>query len=101
MTKIKKAPATPLPWETSKGEYAALLSGPKYSPAWQDSAWDRDKDAIQDVAYIIHAANAYPRLVDALKKAIASADGWSDDDRGVPADDLDNERALLVELGEE
>ena len=45
-------------------------------------------------------ANAYPELVAALRKAIAEADGWCDDSRGVPCAQVDSCRALLAKLGE-
>ena len=63
-------PETPLPWTTED----AILPG-----------------TLQDAAYIAHAANAYPKLVEALREVIA----------GRYEADASRARALLRELGEE
>lgn len=80
----KHAPQTPLPWKlhgvqrkTEIGGFA-VLSGEKAHPCAGYVANS------SDAAYIAHAANAYPRLVEFVKSRIGRAD----------AD------ALLRELGE-
>ena len=56
---IKNAPATPLPWKTSGGCLNPHLS----------MTLDADAHRI-DAAYITHTANAYPKLVEALRSAV-------------------------------
>ena len=102
-------PATPLPWTVGKttriggveiqsvdinaGDYA----GEAYTP--------------QDAAYIAHAANAYPRLVEALRKSMQHCDQLSSTANTIaaknglgrkvhPEDFTEHAAALLRELGE-
>ena len=70
----KHSPATSLPWP-------GLIPEPNF--------------ARQDAAYIVHAANAYPKLVEAIKDDLKSYLGDFPQDH--PATKL---RALLRELGE-
>jgi hypothetical protein len=54
----KHTPATPLPWRIYKGgEFGSLdLNG--------DGDYSGKGYSSQDAAYLLHAANAYPRLVE-------------------------------------
>lgn len=91
-------PATPLPcnlavrW-TDDRAYLESADGGRFATT-ADSATGKKLEAVA------HAANAYPQLVAALRKAISEADGWSDEARGVPCGGLESERALLRTLGE-
>jgi hypothetical protein len=73
----KHSPATSLPWP-------GLIPEPNFAP--------------QDAVYIVHAANAYPKLVEALRVSLRVS--------SLPFDHADKRanperlRALLRELGE-
>lgn len=55
----------------------------------------------EDAKFIVHAANAYPKLVEALRDLIAVDDSAADTDHaGRFGGALDPARALLRELGE-
>lgn len=92
-------PATPLPWKFAA---AVQNNGPNYfvvgTGRWgEPSAADCAREA--DAAYVAHAANAYPRLVEVLRALADSSHGGMSaarflDDAGMYA------RALLRELGE-
>lgn len=68
---IKNAPATPLPW-------AGVISEPHFSE--------------EDAAYVKHAANAYPKLVQALRKTLVRQNRLESLKAGID---------LLRELGED
>lgn len=80
----KHQPATPLPWKSVSG-----CLNPDFSMTLDPSVHTAD------TAYIAHAANAYPRLVEAVRGLLAK-DGW-----GVRTAGEQPARALLRELGEE
>ena len=97
---MKHKPATALPFKDGP------LFGHDQNRAlfWTDTSkpgkWQRRVDAEykgafleQDAAYIAHAANAYPRLVEALRGSV-------DADADTIYTDRDARRALLRELGE-
>lgn len=95
----KHAPATPLPWHN-----ATLRTEQEHESGAVGTPYGRFRvNHNKDAAYIAHAANAYPRLVEALRDALALLDEihapsrafWS----GAPA--RDRGRTLLRELGEE
>jgi len=84
-------PATPLPWETAvNGE-----EPPQWDVCGADDGdmvadlMNMPKTGEQDAAYIVHACNAYPELVAALK--------YMSTDR---EDCWEKARALLARLGE-
>lgn len=54
-------PATPLPWSHFIGSNANLLKRGEHM---------QQVEPAQDAAYIVHACNAYPALVEALRVAI-------------------------------
>lgn len=94
-------PATPLPWYRAAADRHVQLT-PESSGPWLRTAhvegstrdeWARIESNQRDVAYIVHAANAYPRLVETIK-------GWLP--RDVSEDGTQDQamRALLRELGE-
>lgn len=108
-------PATALPWAQGmrRGENgntifardgkddfydSAVCSG--YGPLNQDVETVNKTGAGQDLAYICHAANAYPELVEALKELVARCDGAE----GVRADGSNiqthNAHGILSKLGE-
>jgi len=73
MTPVKNQPATPLPW--------TVLT---------------DADMLADHAYKVHASNAYPKLVEALREA----DVRDRVSRRIPNDFETEISTLLRELGE-
>ncbi|MHB8413880.1 MAG: hypothetical protein ACYDB1_00600 [Acidiferrobacteraceae bacterium] len=77
---VKHIPGTPLPWKPLD-----ILE---------------PLEAAQNAHYMIHAANAYPKLVETLKELMLRCDG----EEGVRADDSNIQTtaaaALLEELGE-
>ena len=93
-------PATPLPW--TKGPHRdAHVYGPSMCNIYtlKDNLPPlAEKVTYTDAAYIVAACNAYPELVDALRKAIADADAWCQDEHNGPTPNLDAERALLKRL---
>jgi hypothetical protein len=83
-------PATPLPWtfrESGPTKYGVL--GSVHIPR-ERSVMSNNRD---DAAYIVHAANSYPRLVEALKECVKPANP----DHAQACIDA---RALLRSLGE-
>jgi hypothetical protein len=95
----KHKPATALPWQ-KESPMQGIRGGEGSQHIYTAHASGNYKTREQDAAYIVHAANAYPKLVEALRHAIKEADGYCDDEHGHPANTLDAERALLRELGE-
>jgi hypothetical protein len=96
----KHTPATPLPWISADCyvEAKAALAGRGIAGVGV-IAETRNEDSPQaddaNASYIAHAANAYPKLVEALR-AVLAKDGHGLRTTGeLPA------RALLRELGEE
>ena len=59
----KQKPSTSLPWEPIKlpGHYGVVNE--------QDLRVCESQDS-EDAAYIVHAANAYPKLVEAIKDSL-------------------------------
>lgn len=95
----KHAPATPLPWKDGP-VFQTDHRGIFFDDTSKPGKWQRrvDSDSLQrglyepdDAAYIAHAANAYPRLVEALRMIMRDA---GNRDVGQVSD-------LLRELGEE
>jgi hypothetical protein len=82
--KTKNRPATPLPWANQPAdEYEGVLA------LVDDEMLEVAKvDDAKNAAYIAHAANAYPKLVEALYKRTYD---------GITVKDI---RTLLLELGE-
>ena len=91
MSAVKHTPATPLPWIADTHRINDC-NGQNIARA--DNQFGDNIDHVQDAAYIVHAANAYPRLVEALRLCLAT-DGHGLSTKGeLPA------RALLREFGE-
>lgn len=94
-------PATELPWES----HGFMVDSSVVDQMICDCV------AEIDAAYIVHAANAYPKLVEALHNLLVmlpSADNEGNDQDRIPASfnyvrwlDIREGRALLRELGEE
>jgi hypothetical protein len=83
-------PGTPLPWRVGDAGHG-VFGPPNGKPAPEMVADVRRAD---NCRFIVHAANAYPKLVAALKDLQACADPVRD------AKELKATRALLRELGE-
>ena len=86
-------PATPLPWNMQDGGRSNLA----HVEAEADGAQvcSINKKRVADAGYIMHAANAYPRLVEALRACLIDMQPGVD-----YADHIVNGHALLRELGE-
>ena len=84
----KQKPSTSLPWEPIKlpGHYGVVNE--------QDLRVCESQDS-EDAAYIVHAANAYPKLVEALQ-SIANAPATQPEAIGIAL----AARSVLRELGE-
>lgn len=105
-------PATSLPWKAGEydedGGYDCMtgaidigpicLDGARYGQKWCHDITEEQLAAIKnDAAYIVHACNAYPKLVEALRiMEIESREGgqWNHRDHN------ENCRAILAKLGE-
>lgn len=88
-------PATALPWEYWESTNADdpaynRIDGATHAGVANIAAW---ADGAQDAAYIVHAANAYPELVAALRACIHN------DQNNMRAGSAEA-RALLAKLGE-
>ena len=87
----KHTPATPLPWVHING---SVVGQPAKRSGYSD------KDRARDDSYRAHAANAYPKLVEALRDLMLRCDG----EEGVRADGSNIQTmaasALLQSLGE-
>lgn len=89
-------PATPLPWRVSSMGY--LCNGNMALASTDASGGHVLSMAVADAEYTAHTANAYPKLVEALRTVIDSADS------SISPEAFRREklaRALLRELGEE
>lgn len=64
----KNAPATALPWETSMVQTKGGALFDVCAAGGGDMIADVQGGGYEDAAYIAHAANAYPRMVDALRQ---------------------------------
>ena len=100
----KHTPATPLPWETTS------MVGDEWHERVVRRGWpsselrDLDCGNHQDAAYIAHAANAYPKLVEALLESADDANraGGSRADLNSILDAISlRARSVLIELGED
>ncbi len=93
---VKHKPATPLPWTVEHGNHVIGGNQERSRVAVGSLSVAEYRVADQNAAYIAHAANAYPRLVEALRE-LAEASG-----RGIEACVNAEARAesLLRELGE-
>jgi hypothetical protein len=98
----KHTPATPLPWATRKPAKANIYTLTDNTAAIAMATHHHGtQKQFENAAYIAHACNSYPRLVEALREHIAYLG------KDVPSYDCgkrrsyDAARALLRELGEE
>jgi hypothetical protein len=73
---LSKRPATALPWKVERQDSTLTFVGPNQQTSCVIGDLMDDKSVgifgdpegcAQDAAYIVHAANSYPRLVEALK----------------------------------
>lgn len=84
----KHKPATPLPWafvdngmQIIAREAPAQIRPVSVAHATRAHANYNTNNALVDVAYIAHAANAYPKLVEALRETSARLRGAAHDAR--------------------
>ena len=89
-------PATPLPWRDEEGDAGGrhITADAKGDDAIACTYDESDfAAAAQDAAYIAHAANAYPKLVEALHDVLRQVKAYEGQH--------DRLRDLLRELGED
>ena len=87
-------PATPLPWQYGElSERVITPQGLEVCAPPEDS--DGEKQSRADLGYIVHAANAYPKLVHALRDIATTSKGYPNASR-----EGERASALLQELGE-
>lgn len=107
MSAVKHQPASALPWIVGmSGEEIAHTDEGEECDLFDSAALPHvpQRHVSADVSYAVHAANAYPKLVEALRNLHA---GWRDvpDDMQVPEclndGRFDEAAALLRDLGEE
>ena len=105
---VKMKPATELPWETGERtpyiqQPGMFANVPIHSP-WVEDAFEGDDGASQNMRYIVHAANAYPRLVEKLRALYDAAEREANAHGGdfgeVVGPSAYAAEALLRELGE-
>lgn len=116
MSAVKHQPATPLPWRSThpmklddsapRHGLVRIDAGHFPSVAQMVEYDKRNAVPVQDARYIAHAANAYPKLVEALRAAsreLWQALGGGDDDDCRTIADARCKRfdSLLRELGED
>ena len=121
-------PATPLPWEAGPwiysmhdAVYCNVAAGPDRVASVSVHGRLRDSDVHtskrkskgsytgkltkaacdKDAAYLCHAANAYPKLVEALRACVAAASADVVEDMSAVSNASDEASDLLRELGEE
>lgn len=83
-------PATPLPWYAPS---AGIYSGDVQVCAVRRKTNNNGEDIVQDAAYIVHACNNLPRVIEAILY-------WLPKDPGEDGTQDAAMRALLRELGE-
>jgi hypothetical protein len=96
----KHSPATSLPWKL-KQDKAAPYSG-IYTETGKQITHENGATSDENAAYIVHAANAYPKLVEALRETLRDRLTQANLHQlppGIRAR-LESARALLRELGE-
>lgn len=89
MTALKRKPATPLPWHSEAPMGGIRTSGYHLYTAHTSGVQNTRRE---DSQYIVHAANAYPKLVKALRFFA---------ERSRFGAELARARELLAGLGEE
>lgn len=96
----KNAPATPLPWKSSGHDRPSIWGNGTFI-VWDDLC----SPSVKDASYLIHAVNAYQKLVEALKSSErrfqSFARNFSGDAALIALHDAEFCRALLRELGED
>lgn len=110
MSNVKHQPATPLPWHVGgvktpkRGEYPAYpINNAAHENIAQLPIYARG-GSNRDAAYIAHAANAYPKLVEALRFGLRAIEGKMARNAGLTAHEIafrDEAEPLLRELGED
>ena len=93
--RIKHQPLQPLPFSTGSLNKTIAAA---------DGEYVAETASIQDSEYLTHAANAYPKLVEALRRKIAEREALNASLYKTIKDasdaELDADKALLRELGE-
>jgi hypothetical protein len=98
-------PSTPLPWREFQGEESWDIIGANgdHIACMEPHEEERTAEQSADAPYIAHAANAYPKLVEALRENIgvfAQLTAAYPAQNGMVNKRLDALHALLRALGE-
>jgi hypothetical protein len=98
-----RKPQTALPWRVT-GKWGGSVGGTavEVGERPEQTLWLNHAD---DAAYIVHAANAYPQLIEHYRDALSLLEGWIAHRcpakyRAEHQADLERKRALLFDLGE-
>lgn len=103
---VKHQPATPLPWYPAYGLTTGAVHSKPLNEQTNDTRLSAKNLKRADAAYMFHAANAYPKLVETLRDLRAQAAGvagCADPECGVCQSNkkrIARADALLLELGE-
>ena len=100
-------PATPLPW--AHEQIGVSDAGPNGVDVFDIGPVDHEgcmrvrvaTVADEDAAYIVHAANAYPKLVEALRSLVKAEEEYGDQGNVAINEAWMPAAALLRELGED
>ena len=93
-------PATPLPWEELPAARSNLVHIEAGDDGLHAAVCSIPKSREQDAAYIVHACNTYPRLVEALRLLVKAEDEYGDGSNVAVNEALEPAERLLRELGE-
>lgn len=87
---IKHQPATPLPFGARTGYIVGAFDGVGHETVCEaPRGWENGRRVQQNMAYLVHAANSYQKMVGALRAA-----------RSCTVDAANRADRLLRELGE-
>lgn len=94
-------PATALPWKVVPYRYVVnVATSARIHAENNEPVVDDANPSLGDAAYIAHACNAYPELVEALKAVTAFVQPSLHVRNAEAMDAQDKARALLAKLGE-
>lgn len=101
----KHTPAEPLPYSAERFAVKSFWRGRAYTVARTNEPRFTPEGREQNAAYLVHAANAYPKLVEALnalfKECLMTHKHWGEGCNQKEADAaIASATAILRELGE-
>lgn len=97
----KNAPATQLPWKIDEATDLplAVIEDSETGDGIAEFG-KRTKRNVANAAYIVHAANAYPQLIEALRDLADSHEALERERGSMRATHTSNARTILRSLGE-